>query len=202
MLAPATEELAVVQRVFPEAELLFDEERIAAHVQEVAFLITAEHLAETGGQPLKLVVVLDGAMPYSVDLGRALATAGLAHVVTDSIQLSRYGDSQAPTETPRLLKGLRYPIKGEHVVVVEDILDGGLTLKHLVEAILLPEEPASLSITALIRRKGAQHPAAPRSDFETLEFDDDRFALGYGLDYAKGLGRHLRSVYLVPRPAN
>ncbi|MEK7460837.1 MAG: phosphoribosyltransferase family protein, partial [Patescibacteria group bacterium] len=132
------QELVVVRQTFPEAEELFSRQRIAEHVTSVARIIAQERKAGGSPRPLKLVVVLDGAMPYGMDLGGELAAAGVSDLSIDTIQLSRYGDDTEPSQTPAIIKDLRYPITGEDVLVVEDILDGGLTLAYLKETILLP----------------------------------------------------------------
>ena len=201
MLEIAQNELAVVQRTFPEAEELFSPERIARHVRRVAQEIVLERAREDNHRPVKLVVVLDGAMPYGADLSRDLATYGLSDIYTDTIQLSRYGETTEPSQTPKIIKDLLYGIQDEDVIVIEDILDGGLTLAYLCENILRPRQPHSLKITALVKREGTQVVGTPESDYPILSFaDDGRFAIGYGLDFARGQARHYRGIYLVPRP--
>lgn len=195
------DELGIVRRIFPEAELLFSAGIIARHVSKVAEAIAAERHSQNGGHQFKVIVVLDGAMPYAVDLVRQLAAFGVSDLAIDSIQLSRYGAETEPTKIPKIIKDLRYPITDQDVLVVDDILDGGLTLRYLREQILLPRAPASLKITTLTERMAAQLAGTPRSDYPTLAFQDDgRFAMGYGLDMRQGQARHFASIYLVPKP--
>jgi hypoxanthine phosphoribosyltransferase len=167
--------------------VLLDEERIRAGVAELAARISADY----EGRDLLLVGVLKGAVVLMADLSRALT---VPHEV-DFIATSSYGSATETSGVVRLLKDLEGEISDRHVILVEDIVDSGLTLAYLLET-LRPRRPASLVWCVLLCK-----PPELRGDVEVKYkgFDSPRvFVVGYGLDYAERY-RNLRFVGTLRR---
>ena len=146
---------------------------IQRRVREMAKDISRDH-------PLgvHLVGVLKGACIFLADLARALE----CDVTMDFIALSSYGSSTKSSGQVRLLKDLDTPLEGRHVVIVEDIVDTGLTLTYLQD-ILRSRGPKSLRTACLLSK-----PSRRKVDVkvEYIGFTiEDRFVVGYGLDYAE-----------------
>jgi hypoxanthine phosphoribosyltransferase len=154
--------------------VLIPAERLRARVAELAAQIDADY----AGRELLLVGVLKGAVMVMADLARAMRLP----VHMDWMAVSSYGSGTRSSGVVRILKDLDTDICGRHVLVVEDIVDSGLTLSWLVKN-LRSREPASLRVCVLLRK-----PAAARMDVEVAYtgFDiADDFVIGYGLDYAE-----------------
>lgn len=156
------------------AKILISAEEIQAKVREMGAQITRDY--EALGD-LLLVGVLKGCIMFMVDLSRAI-TLPLA---IDFIAISSYGHSTESSGVVRVLKDLDTDITGRHVLIVEDIIDSGLTLDYL-RAQLLRRNPASLSICSLLN-KPERRTSEVTVDY--LGFDiPNEFVVGYGLDYA------------------
>jgi len=156
------------------ASILLTEKEIQAKVSELAAAIDADYT----GQELLLVGVLKGAVMVMADLARALHLP----VTIDFMAISSYGSGTSSSGVVRILKDLDHAIEGRHVLVVEDIVDSGLTLSWLVSN-LESRAPASVEVCALMRK-----PDAVKQDVKVkyLGFDIPRdFVVGYGLDYAE-----------------
>ena len=155
------------------SRVLLDERRIQDRVRELA-----EELArDYAGQRVIFVGILRGAVVFLADLIRALD----APVMIDFIAVSSYGKSTRSSGVVRISKDLNESIEGEHVVVVEDIIDSGLTLKYLVD-LLRRRSPASLRVcTLLLKDRPRDHDVA--LDYVGFTIPDE-FVVGYGLDYA------------------
>lgn len=156
------------------ASILLTEADIRTKVVELAAAIDADY----AGQELLLVGVLKGAVMVMADLARALHLP----VTLDFMAISSYGSGSSSSGVVRILKDLDHAIEGRHVLVVEDIVDSGLTLSWLV-ANLRSRAPASVAVCALLRK-----PDAVAQDVEVtyLGFDIPKdFVVGYGLDYAE-----------------
>jgi len=154
--------------------VLLTEKEIQAKVVELAAAIDADYV----GKPLLLVGVLKGAVMVMADLARAIHLP----VTVDFMAISSYGSGSSSSGVVRILKDLEHSIEGRHVLVIEDIVDSGLTLSWLV-ANLRSRGPASVEVCALLRK-----PDAVKQDVEVryLGFDIPRdFVVGYGLDYAE-----------------
>jgi hypoxanthine phosphoribosyltransferase len=155
-------------------EVLIPEDRLRARVAELAARIDADY----AGQDLLLVGVLKGALMVMADLARALHLP----VEMDWMAVSSYGSGTRSSGVVRILKDLDADITGRHVLVVEDIVDSGLTLSWLVGN-LRSRGPASVEVCVMLRK-----PAAARMDVEVaytgFEIADE-FVVGYGLDYAE-----------------
>jgi hypoxanthine phosphoribosyltransferase len=154
--------------------VLLDEERVKAGVAELAARLSADYQ----GRDLLLVGVLKGAVVLMADLSRALT---IPHQV-DFIATSSYGSATETSGVVRLLKDLDHEIEGRHVVLVEDIVDSGLTLEYLL-ATLRPRRPASLEVCVLLCKPDELRVEVP---VKYKAFDiPSVFVVGYGLDYAE-----------------
>ena len=162
--------------------MLLSEDQILTRLGEIAAQIDADY----AGQDLLLVGVLKGAVMVMADLSRALRD----HVETDWMAVSSYGSGTKSSGVVRILKDLDRDITGRHVLIVEDIVDSGLTLSWLV-ANLSSRGPASVNVCTLLRK-----PDAMKVDLKLryVGFDiPNEFVVGYGLDYAERY-RNLRVV--------
>lgn len=141
---------------------------------------------------LLLVGVLNGALMVMADLSRKLTI----HCETDWMAISSYGSGTHSSGVVRILKDLNTDLKGRHVLVVEDIVDTGLTLAYLMRN-LKARQPASLTLLTMFRKPDALK-SAVQADYVGFDLPDE-FVVGYGLDYA-GRYRNLVDVAtLAPR---
>lgn len=162
--------------------ILLTEEQIRTRVAELA----AEIERDYEGQDLLLVGVLKGAVMVMADLARALSR----HVEMDWMAVSSYGSGTRSSGVVRILKDLDTDLTGRHVLVVEDIVDTGLTLSWLASN-LKSRGPESVEICTMLRK-----PDAVKTDIPVkyVGFDiPNEFVVGYGLDYAERY-RNLRSI--------
>jgi len=156
------------------AAVLVDERAIQDRIAEVAGRIDKDY----AGRDLLLVGVLKGAVMVMADLARALHLP----VDMDWMAVSSYGSGTQSSGVVRILKDLDGDISGRHVLVVEDIIDSGLTLTWLL-ANLGSRGPASVGVFALLRKPEAAKVAV---DVAYVGFDiPNEFVVGYGLDYAE-----------------
>jgi len=163
-------------------KVLLSEQDIQSRLAEMA----AEIERDYHDRDILLVGVLKGAVMVVADLSRALGR----HVETDWMAVSSYGSGTKSSGVVRILKDLDTDITGRHVLIVEDIIDTGLTLSWLVSN-LRSREPASVEIAALLRKPDAAKTAV---DVRYVGFDiPNEFVVGYGLDYAEKY-RNLRVV--------
>ena len=162
--------------------VLLDEDQIQARLAELAARIDADY---AGLDPL-LVGVLKGVVVVMADLTRHLRGS----VEVDWMAVSSYGSGTKSSGVVRILKDLDRDVTGRHVLIVEDIVDSGLTLSGLV-ANLSSRGPASVEVCALLRKPDA---AKVEVDLRYVGFDiPNEFVVGYGLDYAERY-RNLRVV--------
>ena len=166
--------------------VLIPEERVRSRVEELARKISSDHAA--AGE-LLMVGVLRGSFIFLADLVRLLSIP----VRVDFLALSAYPDAASHSGEVRLLLDLRMPIAGKHVMVVEDIVDSGSTLRFLLE-ILRPRDPASLSTCTLLCKPERLQDGL-RIDYVGFEIPDV-WAVGYGLDLS-GLHRALPYIGAV-----
>jgi len=153
-------------------EILLDADTIAARVAELGAQLSADYAARN---PV-LLSVLKGALVFLADLMRTMEIPSSI----DLMELSSYGEGTESSGQVRILKDLSNSIEGRDVVVVEDIIDTGLTLNYLLRY-LAEREPASISVCCLLDK-----PARRLADLEIdyLGFTiPDRFVVGYGLDF-------------------
>jgi hypoxanthine phosphoribosyltransferase len=163
-------------------KVLVDEEALQSKVRELAVQIDADY----AGRDLLLVGVLKGAVMLMADLSRALSS----EVEMDWMAVSSYGSGTKSSGVVRIMKDLDRDITGRHVLVVEDILDSGLTLSWLLRN-LRSRGPASVEVLTMLRKPEA---VKVEVDVRYVGFDiPNEFVVGYGLDYAEKY-RNLRVV--------
>jgi hypoxanthine phosphoribosyltransferase len=157
-----------------DLEILYSRQQIAERVAEMGAQITRD----MNGEKLVMVGVLKGAAPFLADLARAVE----ADATFDFVATSSYGQGQRTSGAVRLIKDLDHPIEGKNVLMVEDILDTGLTLSYL-RKLFLQQKPKSLRIAVLLDK--------PSRRIEKIEADysgfsiPNLFVIGYGMDYAE-----------------
>lgn len=157
------------------ARILLSHEEIQAKITELGQTITADY-ANKGN--LLLIGVLKGCTMFLVDLARAIDL----DLAIDFIAISSYGHSTESSGVVRLLKDLDIDIAGRHVLIVEDIIDSGLTLAYL-RGQLQRRNPASLRICTLLNKPDRRNADVA---IEYLGFDiPNEFVVGYGLDYGE-----------------
>jgi len=164
------------------SHIVLTESQIQSRLQELASQIERDY----EGQDLLLVGILRGAVMVMSDLARLLRR----HVEMDWMAISSYGSGTASSGVVRILKDLDTDITGRHVLVVDEIIDTGLTLSWLSTS-LSSRNPASVSILTLLRKPEAQR---MQVDVGYVGFDiPDEFVVGYGLDYRERY-RNLRDI--------
>ena len=156
------------------ATVLLSEEEIQLRISDMAAQISADY---AGIDRIYLVSVLKGAFIFTADLARNL---DINHVV-DFVAVSSYGRKGSQSGEVRLLMDLRQPIAGEHVLIVEDIVDSGKTIHYLVET-LASRQPASLKTTAFVQKEREQ--LSVPVDYLGFKIPDV-WVVGYGLDYGE-----------------
>ena len=165
------------------ARVLISEDEIKQRIKELAGDLDAYYGSET---PL-LVGVLTGAVTFMADLMRAMTIP----VIVDFMAVSSYGASTQTSGVVRILKDLNEDVGGRRVLVVEDIVDSGLTLQYLLD-VLERREPADLQVVALLKKEKTQ--PAPVHVARIGFTIPDEFVVGYGLDFA---GRYRNLPYVA-----
>jgi len=165
-------------------KLLLSEEEVQKKVAALARRISRDF----SGEEVLLVGVLKGAFVFLADLTRQMTIP----VKIDFVRLASYGAGMRSSRKVRLTKDLETPLKGKNVVVVDDIIDTGMTLKHLSRR-LKARRPNSLKVVALLDKSGRRE-ASFQADYVGFHIDD-HFVVGYGLDCAEEY-RNLRGIYI------
>ncbi len=169
------------------SDVFIDEKEIRKRVEELGKGISADY----AGKDLMVIGILKGAVVFLSDLVRCIDRD--VGVTLDFMAVSSYGDSTNTSGIVRIIKDLDCSIRGKHVLIVEDIVDTGLTLSYLVK-MMLEREPESVRVCALLdkvdRRK--VEVAVQYTGFVIPDY----FVVGYGLDYS-GRWRNLPSVHVV-----
>ncbi len=154
-------------------EVILSEETLQKRIKELGAQITAEY----PDGDLMVICVLKGAVLFMSDLVKAIDRP----LEMDFMAVSSYGNSTESSGIVKIVKDLNSSIEGRNVLIVEDIIDSGLTLKYLLR-ILQEREPASLKVCALLEREG-------QTTGHTFDYTGfvvpDGFLVGYGLDYAE-----------------
>ena len=154
--------------------VLLSEEQLRQRVRELGEEISKEY----AGKEILMIGVLRGAVMFLADLARAITVP----VMIDFMAVSSYGTSTSSSGIVRILKDLDEEVAGKHVLIVEDIIDSGLTLSYLVDNIK-SRQPASVRICTLLNK-----PERRKVDLE-VNYNGfvvpDEFVVGYGLDYAE-----------------
>mgnify|MGYP003289299271 CR=1 FL=1 len=157
--------------------VIISEAQIREKTAELAKQVSADYSHVTDG--LLLVCVLKGAVMFMADFARALGRQG-PPAELDFMAISSYGQGTTSSGVVRILKDLDRDIAGRHVIVVEDIVDSGLTLSWLMKY-LHSRSPASVEVVALFRKPDAVKVSVP---VKYVGFDiPNEFVVGYGLDY-------------------
>jgi hypoxanthine phosphoribosyltransferase len=155
-------------------KVLLTAEEIQAKLAEMGEKITADY----DGSTILLVGVLKGAFVVMADLARYIRLP----VELDFMAVSSYGAATKSSGVVRIMKDLDHDLRDRQVLVVEDIVDSGLTLKYLLKN-LAARKPASLEVAALLRKVGIQQ---VELDLRYVGFDiPNEFVVGYGLDFAE-----------------
>jgi hypoxanthine phosphoribosyltransferase len=157
------------------ASILLHEKQIQARIKELGEQIVHDY---AGIEELLLVGVLKGSVMFIVDLARTLRRP----LAMDFIAISSYGQTTETSGVVRMLKDLEIDIGGRHVMIIEDIVDSGLTLAYLRES-LQRRNPASLKICALLS-KPERRTSDVKIDYCGFDIPNE-FVVGYGLDYAE-----------------
>jgi hypoxanthine phosphoribosyltransferase len=165
----------------PIAEVLVGKDELAAKVDELAARISRDY----EGEEILLVGVLKGAV-FMADIARRIT----APVALDFMAVSSYGSSTDSSGVVRILKDLDLEIAGRHVLIVEDIIDSGLTLSYLLKN-LRSRKPASLEVCALLTKPSRRRTEIP-CKYVGFEIPD-KFVVGYGLDLAD----HFRTLDFI-----
>jgi hypoxanthine phosphoribosyltransferase len=155
-------------------DVLFSREQIAERVVALGNEISAEY----EGQSIVLIGVLKGAAIFLADLARAITVDN----TFDFVAVSSYGRARVSSGAVKLIKDIDNPIEGKHVIIVEDILDTGLTLNYLRD-LMLQHKPASLKIATCLD-KPERRLVPIEADYICFKIPN-RFVIGYGMDYAE-----------------
>ncbi|WP_103931618.1 hypoxanthine phosphoribosyltransferase [Bryocella elongata] len=155
-------------------DVLFSKEQIAERVQAIGKQISEEY----DGQSIVLIGVLKGAAIFLADLARSITVDN----TFDFVAVSSYGRARVSSGAVKLIKDIDNPIEGKHVIIVEDILDTGLTLSYLRQ-LMLQHKPASLKIATCLD-KPERRLVPIEADYACFKIPN-RFVIGYGMDYAE-----------------
>lgn len=170
----------------PGLQILFNRQQIAERVAEIGRQIDHDYK----GQSVLLLGVLKGAAIFLSDLARNITI----NCTFDFVAVSSYGKGQKTSGAVKLIKDLDQPIEGKHIIVVEDILDTGLTLSFL-QNLFQQHKPLSLRIAALLD-KPSRRLAKIEADYVGFSIPN-QFVVGYGMDYAERF-RNLPDICLMP----
>lgn len=180
-------------------EQLIDQDALKKRIAELGAQIAHDY----SGKDLLMVGILKGAIVFMVDLARAVPLP----LTIDFMAISSYGASTESSGVVRILKDLDDSVDGKHVLIVEDIIDTGLTLKYILRTLAV-RRPASVKVCGLLVKKKSR---PINIDVNYVGFEiPDRFVVGYGLDYGEiyrnlpyiGVLRKDRYASGAPEPPN
>jgi hypoxanthine phosphoribosyltransferase len=154
--------------------VLVDEVAIRQRVAELGSQIRAD----IGPTEVTLLCILKGAFVFTADLARAMS----GPVRIEFLGVKSYGDGTSSSGAVQITHDLTAPITGKHVVLIEDIIDTGLTIRYLLET-LRARSPASLRVCTLFERPLAE--SAVRPNYVGFQLSGQEFIVGYGLDWAQ-----------------
>lgn len=169
----------------PQLEILISKDELRARTIEMGAQITKDY----EGRDLIVIGVLNGCFVFLADLVREIDL----ELTTDFLGLSSYGASTSSSGVVAFTKDLSGPIENQHVLVVEDIIDTGLTMQYLLES-LSTRKPASIKVCSLLS-KPARRQVETQLDYLGFTIED-RFVVGYGLDF-DGKYRNLPHIAVV-----
>lgn len=167
--------------------MYLDSETIQKRVAEMGRQISEDY---EGKRPI-LIGVLNGAFMFLADLMRAITI----DCEVDFMKLSSYGAQKVSSGEVKELKRIDANLEGRHVLVIEDIVDTGLTMRYMLD-LLQESDPASVRIVTLLHKPEATEEDVPL-DYVAFEIPD-RFVIGYGLDYGQ-LARNLPHIYALDK---
>jgi hypoxanthine phosphoribosyltransferase len=169
-----------------ECEVLFSVDQIRERVEAIGKQISEDYK----GESIVLVGVLKGAAIFLADLARAITVDN----TFDFVAVSSYGKGKTSSGAVKLIKDLDVPIEGKHVIIVEDILDTGLTLNYL-RRLMLQHKPETLKIATCLD-KPERRLVPIEADYVCFSIPN-RFVIGYGMDYAEKY-RNVADIRLFP----
>jgi hypoxanthine phosphoribosyltransferase len=169
----------------PSLRVLISADQIQRRIQELGAQIDRDY----AGEPVYLICILKGACIFLADLARAVKTSARI----EFIGISSYGKGKSSSGEVKLTKDLDVSIEGHHVIIVEDIVDTGITLSYLVK-VMAQRKPATLRIATLLD-KPERRQSAVKVDYVGFKIPDE-FVVGYGLDYAEDY-RNLKDVCVL-----
>lgn len=167
--------------------VLFTAEQVGQRVAEIGRQIDADF----AGQSVVLAGVLKGAAVFLADLARAITV----DCTFDFVAASSYGKAQRSTGAVKLIKDLDHPSEGKNIILVEDILDSGLTLTFL-RKLLLQHKPRALKVAALLDKPSSRRIEAIEADYIGFTIPN-HFVVGYGMDFAERY-RNLPDIRIMP----
>jgi hypoxanthine phosphoribosyltransferase len=167
-------------------EILFSREQLAERVHAVGQQISADY----AGQSIVLIGVLKGAAIFLSDLARSITVDN----TFDFVAVSSYGRARVSSGQVKMIKDIDNPIEGKHVILVEDILDTGLTLSYLRQ-LMMQHKPASLKIASCLD-KPERRLVPIEADYVCFKIPN-RFVVGYGMDFAERY-RGVADIRLYP----
>ena len=163
-------------------EVLYTEQEVDARIAELGAQISRDY----AGKEIHLIGILRGSVFFMCELAKRITLP----VSMDFMSVSSYGNSQISSGIVRIAKDLDEPLEGRHVLIVEDIIDSGKTLDHLLP-ILSSRRPADIRLCTLLNKPGRREVDIT---VDYVGFDiPDAFVVGYGLDYAQ---RHRNLPYI------
>jgi hypoxanthine phosphoribosyltransferase len=163
-------------------EVLISREELLTRIRSLAEEIVAKHQ----GHSLLLVGVLKGSVYFLTELSLELGKLGMDELEIDFIQVASYHGGKTSSGIVQIRKDLDTNLEDRHVLIVEDIVDTGITLRHLQE-LFRTRKPASLEVVTLLSKQTARQPDESQwtqVDYVGFEIPDE-FVVGYGLDYAE-----------------
>ena len=169
--------------------VLLSKEQIAERVAEIGAQITDDY----NGQSVVLIGVLKGAAIFLSDLARSIKI----DATFDFVAVSSYGRARVSSGAVKLIKDIDNPIEGKHVILVEDILDTGLTMSYL-RGLMLQHKPASLKIATCLD-KPERRLVPIEADYVAFKIPN-HFVIGYGMDFAE-VYRNVEDIRLFPEEA-
>ena len=174
---------------FPSAtsmDIMISKSQIGERVQALGQQISTDY----AGKDIVLIGVLKGAAIFLADLARAITV----DATFDFVAVSSYGRARVSSGAVKLIKDIDNPIEGKHVILVEDILDTGLTLSYL-RGLMLQHKPASLKIASCLD-KPERRLVPIEADYVAFKIPN-QFVIGYGMDYAERY-RNVEDIRLFP----
>lgn len=159
------------------AQILVGEDKIRARIHELGTTISA-HYQERGIDEISIICVTNGAVLFAADLMRRIDL----YAKLDCVRVSSYRNEASPVGELEIIDHIRLPVPGQHLLLIDDILDTGQTLST-VSRILREQEPASLLTCVLLSKRGRRRLSID-ADYVGFEVPD-HFVVGYGLDFAE-----------------